>query len=242
VKLVPAIFNVMSDQIEGRIAVVTGATRGIGRAIATRLLAEGARVAFCGRNPQAVEQAAKEMPGTLGVPADVSSYEQVSRFFEILDDHWGPADILVNNAGLGIFGSTADLTPEQWQRSIGVNLNGAFYCSHEALRRFRTHAGGYIINISSLAGRNPFANGAAYNASKFGLNGFSEAMMLDHRYDDVRVSYIMPGSVDTSFDSGGGADWKMAPEDVAEVVVALLRMPARTTVSRVEMRPSKPRK
>jgi NADP-dependent 3-hydroxy acid dehydrogenase YdfG len=124
-----------------------------------------------------------------------------------------------------------------------VNLNGAFYCSHEALQRLRNRGGGYIVNISSLAGKNAFAGGAAYNASKFGLNGFSEAMMLDHRYDDVRVSWVMPGSVDTDFGGGAGSsDWKIAPEDVAEVVATLLRMPQRTLISRVEMRPSKPRK
>jgi len=123
-------------------------------------------------------------------------------------------------------------------------LSGVFYCCREALQRFNNCGGGYIINISSLAGKNAFSGGAAYNASKFGLNGFSEALMLDHRYDDVRVSYIMPGSVDTKFGAGteGAADWKIAPADVAEVVVDLLRLPERTLVSRVEMRPLKPRK
>jgi 3-oxoacyl-[acyl-carrier protein] reductase len=129
------------------------------------------------------------------------------------------------------------------KQMIDLNLSGAFYCCREALRRFNNPGGGYVINISSLAGKNAFSGGAAYNASKFGLNGFSEAMMLDHRYDDVRVSYIMPGSVDTEFGSAAAhADWKIAPEDVAEVVVSLLRMPPRTLVSRVEMRPLKPRK
>ncbi len=106
----------------------------------------------------------------------------------------------------------------------------------------RRRGEGYIINISSLAGKNAFAGGAAYNASKFGLNGFSEAMMLDHRYDNVRVSYIMPGSVSTEFGSGGGADWKIAPEDVAAIVMMLLRMPGRTLVSRVEVRPTRPKR
>ena len=106
----------------------------------------------------------------------------------------------------------------------------------------KRRGGGYVINISSLAGKNPFAGGAAYNASKFGVNGFSEAMMLDHRYDNIRVSYVMPGSVSTEFGFGGGADWKIAPEDIAEIVLNLLRMPERTLVSRVEVRPAKPRK
>jgi 3-oxoacyl-[acyl-carrier protein] reductase len=132
----------------------------------------------------------------------------------------------------------------EWQQMIDLNLSGVFYCCREALQRFNNSGEGYIINISSLAGKNAFSGGAGYNASKFGLNGFSEAMMLDHRYDNVRVSYIMPGSVDTEFGSGSGrgAAWKIAPADVAEVVINLLRMPQRTLVSRVEMRPLKPAK
>jgi 3-oxoacyl-[acyl-carrier protein] reductase len=126
---------------------------------------------------------------------------------------------------------------------IALNLSGVYYCCHEVLPIFRTGGGGDVINISSLAGKNPFAGGAGYNASKFGLNGFSEAMMLDHRNLGIRVSYIMPGSVETEF--GGGAagqtpTWKIAPEDIADVVVMLLKMPRRTTVSRVEIRPSRP--
>jgi 3-oxoacyl-[acyl-carrier protein] reductase len=237
----------MDDAIAGRIAVVTGGTRGIGRAIAERLLAEGARVAICGRTPESVAHAVREMetkhPGRVaGEAADVSRADQVEQFFRAVDEKLGPLDILVNNAGGGIFKSVAELTIEEWRRTLGLNLDGVFYCSREALARFGNRGGGFIINISSLAGKNAFAGGAAYNASKFGLNGFSEAMMLDHRYNNVRVSYIMPGSVATEFGSGSGAPWKIAPEDVAAVVAMLLRMPVRTTVSRVEMRPSKPAK
>jgi NADP-dependent 3-hydroxy acid dehydrogenase YdfG len=125
---------------------------------------------------------------------------------------------------------------------IALNLSGVYYCCHAVLPIFKQRKGGDIINISSLAGRNPFAGGAGYNASKFGLNGFSEALMVDHRNDGVRVSYVMPGSVATEFGGSAeaGADWKIAPRDIAEVVVTLLRMPRRTTVSRVEMRPSRP--
>jgi NADP-dependent 3-hydroxy acid dehydrogenase YdfG len=127
---------------------------------------------------------------------------------------------------------------------INTNLCGVFYCCHEALSRFHQRGGGYVINISSLAGRNPFAGGAAYNASKFGVNGFSEALMLDHRYDNVRVSYVMPGSVDTEFGGGSAtnAGWKIQPQDIAEIVLMLLKLPERTLVSRVEVRPSKPAK
>lgn len=230
------------ESLEGKVAAVTGGTRGIGRAIAERLLEEGARVAICSRSAAGVEQAVREMGGRCaGVAADVARPEQVSNFFRFIDERFAALDILINNAGVGIFRSVADMTVEEWHAQIDTNLNGAFYCSHEALQRFRNRQGGYIINISSLAGKNPIAGGAAYNASKFGLNGFSEAMMLDHRYENVRVSYVMPGSVATEF-GDGAAEWKIAPRDVAEVAVLLLRMPARTTVSRVEIRPSKPKK
>ena len=139
------------------------------------------------------------------------------------------------------------MTVEEWRRNIDLNLNGAFYCAHAALPRFARQGGGFIVSISSLAAKNPFSGGAGYNASKFGLNGFTEALMLDHRYDNVRVCSVMPGSVATEF-AGDAAkraadtSWKVAPEDVAEVVSLVLRMPARTMVSQVEMRPSKPRK
>jgi NADP-dependent 3-hydroxy acid dehydrogenase YdfG len=147
----------------------------------------------------------------------------------------------VNNAGSGVFRSASELTVEEWDRTIGTNLSGAFYCSREALHRFTKAKGGWIINISSLAGRNPFAGGSAYNASKFGLNGMSEAIMLDHRQQNVKVSYIMPGSVDTAFGGhSSAADWKIAPEDIAEIAIDILRKPGRTLISRVEVRPAKP--
>jgi NAD(P)-dependent dehydrogenase (short-subunit alcohol dehydrogenase family) len=238
----------MEETLPGKIAVVTGGTRGIGRAIAERLLREGAAVAVCSRSPQNVQSFAKDCEAGAGgqllaEAADVSQLEDVRRFFASVDARFGGLDYLINNAGIGVFKSVADLTPEDWRRTIDLNLSGAYYCSHEALPRMRKRGTGYIVNISSLAGKNAFAGGAAYNASKFGLNGFSEAMMLDHRYDGVRVSYVMPGSVDTDFGArAGAAPWKIQPEDVAEVVTMLLRMPARTLVSRVEIRPSKPQK
>jgi NAD(P)-dependent dehydrogenase (short-subunit alcohol dehydrogenase family) len=174
---------------------------------------------------------------------DVTDPASVSSFFSFVEQTYGGVDILVNNAGIGIFGPVADLTFEAWKATLDTNLSGVFYCSKEALPRLRQRGGGSIVNISSLAGKNPFTGGAAYNASKFGLNGFSEAMMLDHRHDKIRVTYIMPGSVDTDFSPRSArASWKIAPEDVADVVIAVLRMPERTTVSRVEMRPSLPPK
>lgn len=234
--------------LDNRVAVVTGGTRGIGRAIAKELAANGAAVAICGRKQDEVDDAARQLSAetnsrVFGKSADVSKSVEVSAFFNFVDESAGGLDILVNNAGVGVFRPTAELSIDEWHAVVDTNLTGVFYCSHEALPRMKKRGGGYIINIGSLAGKNPFAGGAAYNASKFGLNGFGEAMMLDHRYDDIRVSTIMPGSVDTEFGSGAtGAGWKIAPEDIAEITIGLLRMPARTLVSRVEVRPAKPRK
>lgn len=238
----------MEQILSGKVAIVTGGTRGIGRAIAERLLREGASVAVCGRSHATVQALLRDTEAMaegrlLAEAADVSQLEDVRRFFGNVDAGFGGVDFLINNAGIGVFKSVADLTPEEWRRTIDLNLSGVYYCSHEALPRMRKRGAGYIINISSLAGKNPLAGGSAYNASKFGLNGFSEAMMLDHRQDNIRVSYIMPGSVDTDFSArAGAAPWKIQPEDIAEVVAMLLRMPARTLVSRVEIRPSKPPK
>jgi len=238
----------MDHFLAGKYAVVTGGTRGIGRAIATYLLRAGAAVAICGRTRESVDRAATELkqsPGgdVFGHPADVSISDQVAGFFDAVESRFGALDILVNNAGAGIFRGIQDLTLEDWRNTIDLNLSGVFYCCHYGLPLLRKRGEGYIIQISSLAGINAFAGGSGYNASKFGLNGFSEAIMQDLRYDNIRVSYIMPGSVETGFSpSDGPADWKIAPEDVAEVVLNLLRMPNRTLVSRVEMRPSKPKK
>jgi NAD(P)-dependent dehydrogenase (short-subunit alcohol dehydrogenase family) len=239
------------ESLQGKIAIVTGGSRGIGRAIAERLLQDGATVAICARDAEGVARAVREMRKSgriFGAPADVSNLESVNGFFAAVDREFGGLDILVNNAGQGFFKKVAEMTPEEWHRNIDLNLNGAFYCAHQALARFLPRGGGFIVNISSLAARNPFSGGAGYNASKFGLNGFTEALMVDHRHDNVRVCAIMPGSVDTEFSGIPGkshpedTSWMIAPEDVAESVSMVLRMPARTMVSRVEMRPSRPRK
>jgi 3-oxoacyl-[acyl-carrier protein] reductase len=241
----------MKEALTGKKALVTGASKGIGLEVARALLGEGLEVAVCGRDQKSLDEALNYLrsnhPGTkvVGHTADVSKSEQVRELFEFADRELGGLDILVNNAGSGIFRATGELSVEDWDRVIGTNLSGAFYCSREAIERFQQRQGGFIINISSLAGRNPFAGGAAYNASKFGLNGFSEAMMLDHRNDNVKVSYIMPGSVDTGFSgqgTGKRSDWKIAPEDIAEIVIDILRKPKRTLISRVEVRPSRPQK
>jgi 3-oxoacyl-[acyl-carrier protein] reductase len=241
------------EQLVGKVAVVTGGTRGIGRAIAERLLREGVSVAICGRTEESTGRAAREMQSVgsgrvLGYAADITQFDQVQQLFRVVDNAFGGMDILVNNAGQGVFRKVAEMTIEEWRRNIDLNLSGVFYCSHEALPRLTRRGGGTIVNISSLAGKNAFSGGAGYNASKFGLNGFSEAMMLDHRYDNIRVSYIMPGSVDTGFGSGDvgrraeNTNWMIAPEDVAEVVLMILNIPEHTMVSRVEMQPSRPQK
>jgi NAD(P)-dependent dehydrogenase (short-subunit alcohol dehydrogenase family) len=238
----------MSGFLTGKKAIVTGGTRGIGLEVARALLAEGAEVLICGRDVPSLESAIGDLQGTQlgckvsGHAADVSNSAAVRNLFQHADRDLGALDILVNNAGIGVFRPASELSVEEWDRTIGTNLSGAFYCSREALARFKERGGGWIINIGSLAGRNPFAGGAAYNASKFGLNGMSEAIMLDHRQENVKVSYIMPGSVDTKFghSPSGESDWKIAPEDIAEIVTDILRKKGRTLVSRVEVRPAKP--
>ena len=237
------------ESLNEKVAIVTGGTRGIGRAIAERLLREGASVAICGRSAESTGRAAAEMKPlgkVIGCAADVTDLAQVRDLFNAVDRELGHLDVLVNNAGQGVFRKVGEMTPEDWHRNIDLNLNGPFYCSHEALARF-SGRGGFIVNISSLAGKNAFSGGAGYNASKAGLNLFSEALMLDHRYDKVRVTSIMPGSVDTEFSGGpakrgGDTSWMIALEDIAETVALVLRIPERTTISRVEIRPSRPKK
>ncbi|OGF17787.1 MAG: short-chain dehydrogenase [Candidatus Eisenbacteria bacterium RBG_16_71_46] len=229
--------------LDGKVAVVTGGNRGIGRGIVEGLRREGATVALTARDAGAADKAAREVGGgAIGLACDVRSYEQVQRLFREVAQRAGGLDVLVNNAGIGLFAPVADITPEDWRAVIETNLNGVFYCCHEAIPLMKQRGGGYIFNISSLAGKNPFANGTAYNASKFGLNGFSEALMMDVRYDGIRVSYLMPGSVATEFGRGATdkAGWALSPADVAEVVLDLLRSPKRALYSRVEMRPSQP--
>ena len=239
----------MNDNfLAGRNAVITGGTRGIGLAIAEALAGAGAGTVICGRSQNSVDTAVSQLTKqakskVAGKVADVRSSTDVAELFSFASQELGTVDILVNNAGVGIFQSTASLSVEEWQATLETNLSGVFYCCREMLGRLLNRAAGYIINIGSLAGKNAFAGGAAYNASKFGLKGFSEAMMLDHRYDNVRVTHIMPGSVDTEFSSAAGpADWKIAAQDIGQIVLMLLRMPDRTLVSQLEVRPSRPRK
>ena len=233
--------------LAGKVAVVTGGTKGIGRAIAEALVAAGADVCIAARTERDVESVAAQLANksksgrTLGVAADVGRYEDCRALINYTVDRFGRLDILINNAGIGGFKKVTELEPERWDAVIQTNLSSLFYCSHEALPHLRQAGESWIINIGSLAGKNAFPGGVAYNASKFGLIGFSEALMQEVRQDDIRVSYIMPGSVATEFNgSPDHSAWKIQPEDIAELVMDLLQMNPRTLPSRIEVRPSKP--
>ncbi len=229
------------DIMLNKLALVTGGSKGIGLAIAQSLSKAGAKAAICGRDQAALDSAKSTLgPDSLAIRCDVRSDSEVAAMFAKISGDWGGLDFLVNNAGVGIFAPVFELTPDEWRTVIETNLNGAFYCSREAIPLMRKRGGGYIVNISSLAGKNAFAGAAAYNASKFGLNGFSEAMMLDVRYDNIRVSYIMPGSVETDFGHGKPGAWKLQSADIAEMTLDLLSLPQRALASRVEMRPLLP--
>lgn len=235
-------------ELKGRTAIVTGATRGIGRAIAEALAGAGVQVAIAARHGDACEQAAAEIAnrtGTraIGVACDVRDAASCAALVRRTVEELGRLDILINNAGIGAFAPVADMDVETWDRVIGTNLDSLFYCTHAALPHLKQSGTAWIINIGSLAGKNAFPNGAAYNASKFGLIGFSEALMQEVRYDGIRVSYIMPGSVATEFSHPSGStegDWRVQAEDIAQIVMDLLSFPARTLPSRVEVRPSQP--
>jgi len=229
-------------------AIVTGSTKGIGRAIAEGLLDAGARVAISARNTQEVAAAAKDLerahPGrVLARPCDVRREDQVAALFAETERAFGGVDILVNNAGVGLFRNLEEMSLEEWNSVIETNLTGVFLCSRAAIPRMRKRGGGYIFNISSLAGKNAFPSASAYNASKFGLNGMSEALMQEVRYDGIKVSYLMPGSVATQFTGtapGPEDAWKIQPRDIARIVLDLLNQEPRTLPSAVEIRPSKP--
>lgn len=222
-----------------KIAIVTGGSRGIGRGVAEALLKEGWKVWICSRDPK---QAVQEMGGTIeGRSVDVRSQEQVDAFVKEVLDADGRIDLLVNNAGLGRFAAVDELTGDQWREVIETNLNGPFYFLHAVAPALKRQGGGWVINIASLAAKNPFAGGAAYNASKFGLVGFSEASMLDLRKHGIRVASILPGSVSTEFrGEEGKADWKLQPADIAAMVLHLVSYPDNALPSLIEMRPSRP--
>lgn len=229
----------MAD-VSGRVAIVTGGTRGIGLAIARTLAQGGAGVVVAARREDDVARVAGELgPPALGVACDVRRIEDCERLVARTVENFGRFDILINNAGVGVFAPVEAMSPDDWHRQIETNLDGVFHCCRAALPHIKKTRG-WIINIGSLAGKNAFAGGAAYNASKFGLLGFSEALMLEVRHDGVRVSCVMPGSVATEFSSGGGGEWKLHAEDIAQVVRDLLAYPDRALPSRIEIRPAQP--
>lgn len=247
------------SEVTGRVAVVTGGTRGIGLAIASALLSRGADVVATGRTASGFDaartalrdvEARREAGGRAAstgrlecVEMDVREYAQVERALATAADLFGGIDILVNNAGMGAFCEVADQAPEDWREIVETNLTGVFHCCRAAIPHLRRRSGGWIVNISSLAGKNPFRGGAAYCASKAGLNAFSEALMQEVRYENIRVSCIMPGSVRTEFagtHQGAGSEWKLDPNDVARLVADLLEHDPRSLPSHVEIRPSKP--
>jgi 3-oxoacyl-[acyl-carrier protein] reductase len=233
--------------MKDKIAVVTGGTKGIGYAIAERLLESGAKVFICARNKPELKLALERLSASgrvEGEVCDVRSEEQVRMMLEEAKRVFGGLDILVNNAGIGINDKTVEeMSGDEFRQTLETNLFGVFYACHYGVPMLRERGGGYIINISSLAGQNAHPRMAAYNASKFGLNGFSEALMQEVRQDNIKLSYICPGSVNTFF--GGDApsrenDWQLQPEDIAQVVYDLLNMHERALPSKVEIRPSKP--
>jgi NAD(P)-dependent dehydrogenase (short-subunit alcohol dehydrogenase family) len=240
----------MSGRLEGRSAVVTGSTKGIGRAIAEALLDAGARVAVSARDEGEVAAAGKELSRNhekrvLAYRCDVRRETDVAALFEETEHAFGGVDILVNNAGVGLFRNLEEMSLEQWNSVIETNLTGVFLCSRAAIPRMRKRGGGYIVNISSLAGRNAFPTATAYNASKFGLNGMSDALMQEVRHDGIKVTHLMPGSVATHFNGhtpGPEDAWKIQPADIARIVLDLLTQDPRTLASAVEIRPSRPPK
>jgi NAD(P)-dependent dehydrogenase (short-subunit alcohol dehydrogenase family) len=228
--------------LTGKVAFVTGGSRGIGLATAKALVAEGASVAIVGTDQSHLDSAAAEL-GSAALPlrADVRRYEDVERAIASVVSRFGRLDVLVNNAGVGVYRPVADMTVDEFNRVFETNVSGVFHCCHAALPHLKTH-GGWIINIGSLSSTGPFANGAAYCASKAAVDTFSNALMQDVRYAGVRVACVLPGSVNTGF--GGRAntksEWSLQPEDIAEAIVDLIAHPPRSLPSRVEIRPSQP--
>lgn len=229
-----------------KVALITGASKGIGYSVAESLLKSGYKVAITSRSQESANAAAEKLKafGTvIGLEADVKDLASQENAVASIKETWGQLDVLVANAGVGYFAPIDEMDSKIWQETIDTNLTGVFNSVKATVEEIKK-AQGYIITISSLAGTNFFANGAAYNASKFGLTGFSQAIMLDLRKYNVKVTTIMPGSVATYFndhepDAAQDA-WKIQPEDIGQLVVDLLNMPARTLPSKVEIRPTMP--
>ena len=236
------------QNLENKTALITGGSKGIGYGIAEILMREKMKVVITSRSQKAAEDAAQQLNKlgvgeAFGIAADVRDLTSQQKAVDAVIKKWGSLDVLIANAGVGYFGSIETLTPEQWKETIDTNLTGVFYSVKASLDHLKKSKG-YIITIASLAGTNFFAGGSAYNASKFGLVGFTQAMMLDVRQSGIRVTTIMPGSVATYFNNHQPSDqdaWKIQPEDVGQMVADLLHMHPRTLPSKIEVRPSMPR-
>ena len=228
-------------------AIVTGGTRGIGLAIAQAICRAGGHVMVTGRSDTSVREALSSLATdagdrAAGMAVDVRDSAAVDRLVDETARRFGGLDTVINNAGVGAFANVEAMSDADWNLVIATNLTGPFHVSRAAIPVLRASGGGWIINIASLAARNPFVGGGAYCASKAALVSFSETLMQEVRYDNIRVSVVLPGSVATDFSGPGKNDgWKLAGEDVAHVVMDLLRHPARSLPSRVEIRPSQPR-
>ncbi len=236
------------EKLKGKVAYITGGNKGIGLGIAQSLLTEGIKVAISGRNPddnaQAFEKLGGDSENAITLESDVRKEDQEKANIAEILKKWGHLDIVIANAGVGHFGSIENLTSQQWNEVIDINLTGVFNTVKASIPPLKDSQG-YVMTIASLAGTNFFAGGAAYNASKFGLVGFSQAIMLDLRYSGIKVTTIMPGSVATYFNDripGPGDNWKIQPEDIGQIVVDLLKINPRTLPSKVEVRPSQPPK
>jgi 3-oxoacyl-[acyl-carrier protein] reductase len=234
--------------IENKIVLITGGSKGIGYGIAEALAKQNAKVAITSRTQASADHAAAELnklkkSEVIGIAADVKNPESQQKAVDIVLRKWGKIDVLIANAGLGYFGSIETLTNEQWKETIDTNLTGVFYSVKAAVSALK-ESKGYIITIASLAGTNFFAGGSAYNASKFGLVGFTQAIMLDLRNSGIKVTTIMPGSVATEFNHSSEKDpsWMIQPEDIGQMVIDLLRMHPRTLPSKIEVRPTIPGK
>lgn len=236
------------NNLTNKVAYITGGSKGIGLGVAKVLVDNGMRVAITSRNLEAAQKAAQSLGGdaskVLALQSDVSSMADEKKAVKAVLDHFGQLDVLVANAGVGHFASIEELDEKSWKEMIDTNLTGVFNSVKASLDPLKASKG-YIITIASLAGTNFFANGSGYNASKFGLVGFTQAAMLDLRKYGIKVSTIMPGSVATHFDNHVPSDadaWKIQPEDIGDMVLDLLQMHPRTLPSKIEVRPTIPGK
>lgn len=235
------------ENLTGKVAIVTGGSKGIGYGIADALVKEGMNVAITARHEKEVKEAAKRLTETgpgraIGITSDVRKLEDEQNVVSEVLNQWGQIDLLMANAGVGKFAGIDEMTAEQWKQVIDTNLTGVFHSLKAAVEPLKASKG-YFMTLASLAGTNFFEGGAAYNASKFGLVGFTQAAMLDLRKYGVKTTTIMPGSVSSYFNQNNPDsedDWKIQPEDIGDMVVYLLKTPHRTLPSKIEVRPSMP--